>query len=699
MRLLPALALLLIASTVSAQTPAPMADKRPLTLSNHGIDRVDDYYWLNDREDADVIAYLNAENAYTEEKTAHLADLRQTLYDEMVARIAQDDATPPYFDNGYWYYTRFETGKEYPIYARKAGSLDADEEVILDVNPMAEGYSYFQIGGMDVSPDGNRLAFAADTVGRRIYTLHIKDLTTGEMVGQPIETTGGYGVWADDQTLFYPRQDVNTLRTYQVLRHSVGSNPMSDALVFQEDDEEFYVGVGRSKSREFVMIQSSQTLSDEVRYLDAAHPRGQFTVVAPRQRGLEYSVDHAGDWFYIRSNADGADNFKLSRARPGATGVDQWEDVVAHDEDVYHEGFEVSSGHLAVQERTNALRRLRIRDLSDASEHFVAFDEPAYSVDLSVNRAYDTDVIRYTYTSMTTPTQTVDYDMGTREKTVVKQDEIVGDFDSADYVTERSWATASDGVRIPISIVRHKDTPVDGSAPALLYGYGSYGASMNASFSSTRLSLLDRGFVFAIAHIRGGQEMGRRWYEDGKLMRKMNTFTDFIAAGEHLIAQGYAAPDGLYANGGSAGGLLMGAVVNLRPDLWAGVVAAVPFVDVVTTMLDDTIPLTTFEYDEWGNPNEPDAFAYMMSYSPYDNVEAKAYPNLLVTTGLHDSQVQYWEPAKWVAKLRDVKTDNHVLLLKTDMEAGHSGTTGRFRRFKDTAFDYAFLLDLAGKAE
>jgi oligopeptidase B len=700
MRHLPALLVLLLATHASAQTSAPMAEKRPLTLSTHGVDRVDPYYWLNDREDPDVIAYLNAENAHTDAQTAHLADLRTTLYDEMVGRLAQDDASAPYYENGFWYYTRYEEGREYPIYARKAGSLEADEQILLDVNQMAEGYSYFQIGGMDVSPDGNRLVFAADTVGRRIYTLHVKDLTTGELVGQAISATGGYGVWADDQTFFYPRQDLETLRTYQVLRHTVGSDPAGDALVFQEDDDEFYVGVGRTKSRDYVLIQSSQTVSDEVRYLDASNPTGTFQVFAPRQRGLEYSVDHAGDWFYVRSNADGAENFKLSRTRPGATSADQWEDVLAHDQDVLLEGFEVFADYLVAQERADGLRRLRVRPLADPSaEHMVAFDEPAFTVGLSVNREFDTPTLRYTYTSMTTPAQTVDYRMDSRERTVVKEEPVMGAFRSADYTTERSWAIADDGARIPISIVRHVDTPADGSAPALLYGYGSYGSSMNASFSTTRLSLLDRGFVYAIAHIRGGQEMGRRWYEDGKLMNKMNTFTDFIAAGEHLIATGYAHEDKLYASGGSAGGLLMGAVVNLRPDLFDGVVAAVPFVDVVTTMLDDSIPLTTFEYDEWGNPNEPDAFRYMLSYSPYDNVSAQDYPHLLVTTGLHDSQVQYWEPAKWVAKLRDVKTGDNRLLLKTDMEAGHSGTTGRFRRLKDTAFDYAFLLDLAGKAE
>lgn len=702
MRTLLLLPALLLAAPLRAQTPPPMAPptaaQKPVTLSNHGVDRVDPYYWLNERENPDVIAHLNAENAYTEAQTAHLESLRTTLYDEMVARVPQDDASAAYPDRGWLYYTRYEEGLEYPIYARKR-SADAPEEVLLDVNVLAQEHDYYQIGGMDVSPDGSRLAFAADTVGRRIYTLFVRDLATGETLGQPIEDMGGYAVWADDQTLFYPVPDPQTLRRYQIRRHTVGqSGP--DPVVFEEPDDEFSVGVRRSKSRDYILVQSSQTVSDEVHYLRTDDPTGAFSVVAPRQRGLEYSVDHAGDYFYIRTNEGEAENFKLVRARPGATDVSDWETVLPAQDDVLLEGFELFEDYLVAQERTDAVRRLRVRPLhAPGSEHFVAFDEPAYTVGLSINREYDTPTVRYTYSSMTAPERTVDYRMDTREREVVKQTEVVGAFDSANYVTEREWAVASDGTRIPISLVRHVDTPVDGTAPLLLYGYGSYGASMNASFSSTRLSLLDRGMVYAIAHIRGGQEMGRRWYEDGKLMRKTNTFTDFIAAGEHLVAQGYAADDKLYAMGGSAGGLLMGAVVNMAPDLFDGVVAAVPFVDVVTTMLDDTIPLTTFEYDEWGNPNEPDAFRYMLSYSPYDNVSAQDYPHLLVTTGLHDSQVQYWEPAKWVARLRERKTDDNRLLLKTDMEAGHSGTTGRFRRFKDTAFDYAFLLDLAGKAD
>jgi oligopeptidase B len=702
MRTLLLSALLLAAPLVRAQTPPPMAPptaaQKPVTLSNHGVDRVDPYYWLNERENPEVIAYLNAENAYTDAQTAHLEALRQSLYDEMVARIPQDDASAPYPDRGWLYYTRYEEGREYPIFARKRSDA-APEQILLDVNELAEGYDYYQIGGMDVSPDGSRLAFAADTVGRRIYTLFVKDLTTGEMLGSPIDQMGGYGVWADNQTLFYPVPDPQTLRRYQIRRHTVGQTD-PDAVVFEEPDDEFSVGVGRSKSGEFILVQSSQTLSDEVHYLRTDDPTGPFQVVAPRQRGLEYSVDHAGEHFYIRTNEGGAENFKLVRARPGATAVEQWETVLPAQDQALLEGFELFEDYLVTQELGGAVRRLRVRPHdAPAQEHFVAFDEPAYTVGLSINREYDTPTLRYTYSSMTTPERTVDYRMDTRERTVVKQTEVLGEFDSADYATERTWATASDGTQIPISIVRHVDTPADGTAPLLLYGYGSYGASMNASFSSTRLSLLDRGFVYAIAHIRGGQEMGRRWYEDGKLMQKTNTFTDFISAGEHLIATGHADPERLYAMGGSAGGLLMGAVVNMRPDLFDGVVAAVPFVDVVTTMLDDTIPLTTFEYDEWGNPNEPDAFRYMLSYSPYDNVRAQDYPHLLVTTGLHDSQVQYWEPAKWVARLREVKTDDNRLLLKTDMEAGHSGTTGRFRRFKDTAFDYAFLLDLAGVAE
>lgn len=689
--------LLAAAPSLQAQTPPDVA-QRPHEMTHHGVTRSDPYYWLREREDPDVIAYLEAENAYTDAATAHLKDLEDALFDEIVGRIQQDEASAPTFDDGYWYYTRYEEGKEYPIYARRRGTMDAPEEILLDANERAEGRGYYAVGSYEVSEDGRLMAFAEDTVGRRIYTVRFKDLQTGEILPDVLFPATPSMAWANDgRTLFFARQDLETLRTYQILRHRLGEAPEDAAVAYQEDDPEFAVAVTRSKSDRFLLVGAYQTLSDEWRYLDADDPEGTFTVFRPRERGHEYSVEHAGDHWYVRTNAGGATNFKLARAPTEAP--DAWEDLVPHRADVLLEDFDVFAGAVVTQEREGGLSRLRVRTKDGALDHEVDFGEPAYAAALGYTPTYDTAVVRYHYTSMTTPQSVYDYDLGTREAALVKRTPVLGDFDPARYVTERLWATARDGTRVPISVVRRRETAVDGTAPLLLYGYGSYGYSSPASFSTPRLSLLDRGFAFAIAHVRGGQEMGRQWYEDGKLLRKMNTFTDFIDAAEHLVAERYADPGRLYAQGGSAGGLLMGAVVNLRPDLWDGVVANVPFVDVVTTMLDETIPLTTFEYDEWGNPNDATYFHYMLSYSPYDNVEPKAYPPMLVTTGLHDSQVQYWEPAKWVARLRDLKTDDAPLLLKTNMEAGHGGASGRFRRYREIAFEYAWLLDQAGLAD
>lgn len=700
--LIPLIALLVAtALPAGAQTPSdpPMAKKQPVDLTTHGITRSDPYYWLREREDPEVIAYLNAENAFTAEQMAHLQGLEGHLFEEMVGRIKQDDSSVPYRDNGYWYYTRYEEGQEYPIYARKKGSLDAEEQILLNVNELAEGHGFYQVMGLSVSEDGKMLAFGTDTVGRRIATLRFKNLETGEMLDEEIYPMTGNVVWANDnQTVFYGRQDLGTLRSYQILRHTLGTDPATDEVVFQEDDTEFRAFVTKAKSDRYLFIGAAQTLSTEWRYLDADDPDGTWQTFAPRERNHEYSIDHFGDHFYVHTNEGGATNFKLMRAPVAATDRANWETVIPHREDVLIEGFEIFRDFLVLDERARGLTQLRIRPWDGSGEHYIDFGEPTYTAYTSVNRDFDTDVLRYGYASLTTPTSTYDYNMKTREKTLLKRDEVRGGFSPEDYVTERVYATAPDGVQVPISLVYRKELQMDGSNPLLLYGYGSYGNSIDAGFSSVRLSLLDRGFVYAIAHIRGGQEMGRQWYDEGKLMKKMNTFTDFIAAGEYLAQSGYADPERLYAMGGSAGGLLMGAVINLRPDLFHGVVAAVPFVDVVTTMLDDSIPLTTFEYDEWGNPNDEEAFRYMLSYSPYDNVEAKEYPNMLVTTGLHDSQVQYWEPAKWVAKLRDVKTDGNRLLLKTNMEAGHGGASGRFQRFREIATEYAFLLDLAGMA-
>ncbi|MFN3597915.1 MAG: S9 family peptidase [Rubricoccaceae bacterium] len=698
-RLLAALALAVpaLVAPAAAQAPAPpVATARPVELTHHGVTRVDPYYWLNDRENPEVIAYLEAENAYAEAATAHLAPLRETLFQEIVGRIRQDEASEPTYDRGFWYYTRFEEGRDYPIFARRPGSMEAPEEILLDGNALAEGHAFYQIGSFAVADDGVTLAWTEDTVGRRIYDVRVKDLRTGQTRAYRLPSATPSLAWsADGRTLFYVRRDPQTLRAFQVVRHALG-RPEADTVVFEETDPEFSVGVTRSKSGRFILVGSRQTLTTEWRYLPADAPGGAFRTLRPRERGHDYTVEHAGDAWFVRSNLGGAANFALYRA-PTDT-PDAWQRIVPHRDHVLLEDFDVVRGALVTQEREDGLTRLRVRDHDGALRHEVAFAEPAYAARLGDAPDYARGLVRYHYESMTTPASVYDYDPVTREATLVKRTDVLGDFDPARYVTERVWIEARDGTRVPVSLARRADVPADGSAPLLLYGYGSYGFSLPAGFSVPRLSLLDRGFVYAIAHIRGGQEMGRAWYEDGKLMRKMNTFTDFIDAAEALVARGYADPDRLYAQGGSAGGLLMGAVLNMRPDLWDGVVADVPFVDVVTTMLDDSIPLTTFEYDEWGNPNEPEAFRYMLSYSPYDNVRAQDYPAILITTGLHDSQVQYWEPAKWTARLRERKTDANPLLFRTNMAAGHGGASGRFERFREIAFSYAWLLDRAGLA-
>jgi oligopeptidase B len=674
----------------------PVAQIVPTELEAHGHVRTDHYYWLKKRDDPEVIAYLEAENAYTDASTAHTEALQEALFQEIKGRIKQTDVSAPYRIADYVYYTRYEDGKEYPIHCRKARSPGAPEQVLLDVNAMAEGHAFFAVGRHAVSSGQDLLAYPVDAVGRRIYTVHIKDLTTGVVLPDAIRDVTPNLVWAEDnKTLFYTRQDPVTLRWYQVYRHVLGTDPSQDELVYEEADETFSCAVYKTKSRRYVMISSYQTLSSEVRYLEADSPEGAFTVVLPRERDHEYSVDHYGDHFYIRTN-DQAKNFRLMRTLLGDTAKTSWREVIPHRDDVLLEGFELFADHLVAIERKAGLIQMGIRSWSGAEAHYLDFGEPAYLAYASENHELDTLVLRYTYTSLTTPQSVYDYDMVTRKRTLLKQQEVLGGFEASDYCTERLQAPTADGVQVPISVVYRKGTALDGSSPLLLYGYGSYGYSTDATFSAERVSLLDRGFVYAIAHIRGGQEMGRWWYEDGKLLKKKNTFTDLIACAEHLIAERYTSSDRLFAMGGSAGGLLMGVVLNLRPDLWKGVVAAVPFVDVITTMLDESIPLTTSEYDEWGNPNDKVFYDCMLSYSPYDNVEAKDYPNVLVITSLHDSQVQYWEPAKWVAKLRVTKTDQNRLLLRTKMEAGHGGVSGRYKRYRETAFIYAFLLDLMG---
>ncbi|MFB3131151.1 MAG: S9 family peptidase [Rhodothermales bacterium] len=686
-------------ATQPQQTPMPdppIAKVERVELEKHGHVRTDPYYWLKERENPDVVAYLEAENDYTEAVMAHTRDLQEALFEEITARIKQDDASVPYKRDDYWYYQRYEEGKEYPIYCRKRASLEADEQIMLDVNELAKGHAFFSVRGAEVSSGQDILAYAEDNVGRRFYTIRFKNLTTGETYPDAIPNVVGNVAWANDnQTLFYTRQDPNTLRRYQIYRHVLGADPAAAVLVYEESDDTFSTFVYKTKSKDFLIIGATQTLSAEYRYLDANDPTGTFDLIQPREDNHEYSVDHYGNHFYLRTNWQ-AKNFRLMRTPLIATEKTHWEEVIAHRDDVFLQNFEIFKDHLVVSERKDGLIQMRVRPWDGSDEHYLDFGEPTYLAYISVNPEFDTQTLRYGYTSMTTPNSTFDYDMVTQEKTLLKEEEILGDFDKANYTTERLSATARDGVEVPISLVYRKGTPLDGTAPLLLYAYGSYGASMSASFNSARLSLLDRGFVYAVAHIRGGQEMGRQWYEDGKLLNKKNTFTDFIDSAEHLIDTNYADPERVFAQGGSAGGLLMGAITNMRPDLWKGVVAHVPFVDVITTMLDDSIPLTTSEYDEWGNPNDKEYYDYMLSYSPYDNVETKDYPNLLVTTGLHDSQVQYWEPAKWVARLRAMKTDANRLILKTNMEAGHGGATGRFKRHHETALDYAFLLDLAG---
>ncbi|MGZ9676132.1 S9 family peptidase [Flavobacterium sp. GNP001] len=691
----------IVNSNVQAQkivTPMtqPKAKIIPKTLEKHNQKRIDNYFWLNDRENPEVIDYLNQENAYYEASTAGTKDFQKALYEEMKARIKEDDQSVPYLYNGYYYITRYETGKGYPIYSRKKGSLTATEEILFDCNELAKGHSYFQLGGMSISPDNKLVSFGIDTVGRRIYTIQIKNLETGELFSDTIENADGSSVWANDnKTIFYTRQDTVTLRSDKVFKHKVGSSADQDVVVFYEKDDTFSVSVGKEKSKKYIVISSGSTLTTEYRILNAEQPDGEFTIFQKRVRGLEYSISHFGDSFYILTNKDKASNFKLMKTPENATSKENWKDVIAHREDVLLEDIEIFKNYLVVEERSNGLNLIRIMPWSGEADYYLPFGSETYNAFTTTNIDFDTDVLRYSYQSLATPSSVIDFNMTTKEKTILKEQQVLGGkFDKDNYTEERVWATAKDGTKVPISMVYRKGLNKDGKNPLLLYAYGSYGVTMDTYFSSTRLSILDRGFVFAIAHIRGGEDLGRQWYEDGKLLKKKNTFTDFIDCSKFVIEQGYTSADHLYAEGGSAGGLLMGAVVNMAPELYKGVIAQVPFVDVVTTMLDDTIPLTTGEYDEWGNPNVKKYHDYMLSYSPYDNVKAQKYPNMLVTTGLHDSQVQYWEPAKWVAKLRAFKTNDTVLYLNTNMDAGHGGASGRFEALKELAKEYSFLLDL-----
>ena len=674
----------------------PVAKKVPHEMVAHGHLRIDNYYWLNERENPEVVAYLEAENNYLKMVMKHTEPLQERIYEEIRAKIKEADESVPYFENGYYYYTRTVEGGEYFLQCRKKGSLDAPGEILLDVNKMAEGYAFYSMGGGAVSPDNKILAYAVDTVSRRNYSIYFKNVETGELLPDIIPMTTGSVVWGNDnKTVFYVLRNETTLRSERIMKHTLGTPVTEDQEVYFEDDETFSVSISKTKSGQYLMIGSNSTLTNELRFLDADNPSGQFKVFQPRTRGMEYSVNHAGNYFYIRTNLD-ATNFRVMRTPVEKTGMENWQEVIPHRNDVFLTGFDLFKDFLVVQEKKDGLNHLRIMPWQGSGEHYISFNEEVYTVGMNMNRVFDTGIFRFSYSSLTTPSSTFDYNMKTRERVLLKQEEILGGFDPANYETKRDYATASDGTKIPLSIVYRKGFVKDGSRPALLFGYGSYGFTMEPSFRMNILPLLDRGFVYVIAHIRGEQFYGRQWYEDGKLLNKMNTFTDFNAAAQYLVDKKYTSTDKLFAKGGSAGGLLMGAVVNLRPDLYKGIIANVPFVDVVTTMLDESIPLTTSEFDEWGNPKEEKYYYYMLSYSPYDNVEAKKYPAILVTTGFHDSQVQYWEPAKWVAKLRDMKTDDNLLLFQTQMDFGHGGASGRFQWIKDLALEYAFIFDQLG---
>ncbi len=678
---------------------APIAAIRPRVFREHGRERVDDYYWLRDdsRSNPEVLAYLDAENAYTAAVLAPTAPLQARLYQELVGRLKPDDDTVPYRKNGFWYYRRFETGREYDRLYRRRGSMTAPEELLLDLNERAHGHDYYALGGWDVTPDGGLLAWTEDTVSRRQYTVHVRDLATGEPRAETIANCAGEVVWANDnRTFFYIEKDPVTLLGFRVRRHLLGSNPATDPVVWEEKDKSFYTEIGKTKSGRFLKIHSQSTVATEVRLIDAARPADPPLLFLPRERDHEYSVEDLGDRFVVRTNWQ-AKNFRLMLV-PAATTADRstWRDLAAHRDDIFIDDFEAFPGFVAIAGRSAGLRRLRILPLDGAPERYLESDEPDATAWLAYNAEQQTTKLRYGYTSLRTPVSTFELDLASGERTLLKQQPVLGGFDASRYVTERLFLAARDGAQVPVSLLYRKGFEANGKAPLLIEAYGAYGYSSDPYFDADVFSLVDRGFVYAIAHVRGGQEMGREWYESGKLLKKKNTFFDFIDVTEGLVARRYGAPDRVFALGGSAGGLLMGAIATMRPDLYRGVIAAVPFVDVITTMMDESIPLTSNELDEWGDPKMKESYDYMLSYSPYDQVKAQNYPNLLVTTGLWDSQVQYYEPAKWVARIRAHKTDKNLLLLKTNMEAGHGGKSGRFERLKDTALYYAFMLDLAG---
>ena len=689
---------------------APVAEIKSIKLVEHGDVRKDNYFWMRlsdeqknakkkDEQTLKVEAYLNAENAYFEHVTINTKKFQENLFEEMKARVKEDDSSVPYKDNGYFYITRFEVGNQYPIYTRKKENLEAKEELLFNVNEEAKGYDYFQLGGLNISSNNKIVAFATDTVSRRQYILRIKNLETGEVYKDEIKSTTGGSTWANDnKTLFYTKKDPKTLRSFKIFKHVLGTSTSEDIEVFHEKDETFNAFVYKTKSDKYIVVGSHATVSSEYQVLDANDPNGELRMIQKRERNLEYEIAHYGDHFYIKTNKDGATNFKLMKTPENKTSKENWVDIISHRNDTLLEDISIFKDYLVIEERNNGLNKIRIKSWDNSNDYYLPFEEETYAVGVYPNPDFDSDIIRYSYTSMTTPSSVIDFNMKTTSKDIKKEQEVLGGkFNKVNYVSKRIWVSARDGKKVAISMVHHKDTKIDEHTPILQYAYGAYGYTISDGFSSTRLSLLDRGFIFAIAHIRGSEYLGRQWYEDGKMFNKKNTFTDFVDCSKFLIDNKYTSAKHLYAMGGSAGGLLMGAIVNMNPELYNGIIAAVPFVDVISTMLDESIPLTTGEFDEWGNPKDKEYYEYIKSYSPYDQVEAKAYPNMLVTTGLHDSQVQYWEPAKWVAKLRELKTDTNLLFLHTNMEAGHGGASGRFEALKETAREYTFLLALENK--
>ena len=699
---------LCVAATEGSQPPdertaavvaPPVATIKPFTIESPNGNRIDSYYWLRDdlRKSPDVLAYLNAENAYTDAMLAHVAPLKKRIYDEIVSRIKQDDSTVPYLDNGWWYYRRFEAGQEYPIYARRKGSLTEPEQVLLDVPKLAEGKAFYQVSGREIAPDNRLMAYTEDTTGRRQNTLRFKNLADGKLLADGVENVDSGIAWtADSRAVLYVEKDPVTLLGLKVRKHVLGTDPKSDPVVYEQDDPSFYTAVYKTTDDRFMVIYAGSTVSSEMRFADASDPELRFRVFLPRERDHEYQADHLDGRWIIRTNWQ-AKNFRLMESKEGnESDRSKWSEILPNRSDAFVDDFAVFKTFLAVGERSGGLSKIRIRPWSGGNDSFITSDDPTYTFALSDNHEVDTDLVRYTYESLATPKSTFDFNARTGERTLLKREPVLGNFDPGKYASEFVWATTRDGTKIPVSLVYRKGLKRDGTAPVLQYGYGSYGYSTDPWFQLTTLSLIDRGFMFAIAHVRGGQEMGRSWYEDGKLLNKQNTFSDFVDVTRFLVKERYADPDRVFALGGSAGGLLMGAIANQSPQDYRGIVAEVPFVDVITTMLDETIPLTTNEFDEWGNPKQKPYYDYMLGYSPYDNVSRQKYPAMLVTTGLWDSQVQYYEPAKWVAKLRAMKTDTNPLFFRTKMDAGHGGKSGRYERYADMAEIYSFLLDQAG---